>query len=90
MSEETVKIELHTIATFNGKEYKLEELMNGMFKRNTELHSIIKEVREYNEQIIKDIKDFYRSTEDVIYSGDALIDIATQNLEILDKVNKED
>ena len=46
VSEETVKIELHTIATYDGKEYELEELMNGMFKRNAELHSIIKEVRE--------------------------------------------
>lgn len=49
--------------------------------------NIIKEVREYNEQIIEDIKDFYRPTKDIIYSGDSLIDIATQNLEILDKEN---
>ena len=38
---------------------------------------------EYNNQIIKDTKDFYRPTTDIIYSGDALIEIATQNINIL-------
>ena len=40
---------------------------------------------EYNKQNIKDIKSFYRPTSDAIYSGDCLIDIAEQNIEILDK-----
>lgn len=48
--------------------------------------SVIEEVREYNNQIIKDTKDFYRPTEDVIYSGDTLIDLAETNIQILDKV----
>ena len=38
---------------------------------------------EYNNQIIKDTEVFYRPTSDTIYSGDTLIDIAEQNLEIL-------
>ena len=38
---------------------------------------------EYNNQIIKDTKDFYRPTTDIIYSGDSLIDIATNNINIL-------
>ena len=38
---------------------------------------------EYNKEIIKDTKDFYRPTTDIIYSGDALIDIATNNINIL-------
>ena len=65
-----------------------EELLNQYIELSRDydkLENIIKEVREYNEQIIKDTKDFYRPTEDIIYSGDCLIDIATQNLEILDK-----
>lgn len=38
---------------------------------------------EYNNQIIKDTKDFYRPTTDIIYSGDVLIEIATNNINIL-------
>ncbi len=38
---------------------------------------------EYNIGIIKDTKGFYRPTEDIIYSGDTLIDIAEQNINIL-------
>jgi predicted nuclease with TOPRIM domain len=38
---------------------------------------------EYNNQIIKDTKDFYRPTTDIIYSGDCLIDIAKNNINIL-------
>lgn len=38
---------------------------------------------EYNNQIIKDTKDFYRPTTDIIYSGDSLIEIATNNINIL-------
>lgn len=49
---------------------------------------VIEEVREYNNQIIKDTKDFYRPTEDVIYSGDTLIDLAETNIQILDKAKE--
>ena len=42
---------------------------------------------EYNNQIIKDIKDFYRPTTDIIYSGDSLIEIATNNINILQGEN---
>lgn len=45
---------------------------------------VINKVKKYNEQIIKDTKDFYRPTSDRIYSGDCLIDIATQIIKTLD------
>lgn len=51
-----MKIELHTIATYEGKEYELEELMNIILEDNNKLHSIIKEAREYNEHLIRDAK----------------------------------
>lgn len=38
---------------------------------------------EYNKQKIEDIRTFYRPTEDTIYSGDTIIDIAKINIEIL-------
>lgn len=41
------------------------------------------EAIEYNKQLIKGIKDFYRPTADTIYSGDCIIDIAERNLELL-------
>lgn len=44
---------------------------------------------EYNQQIIKDTKDFYRPTEDIIYSGDTLIDIAMNNINILQGGDEE-
>ena len=43
----------------------------------------IEKAIEYNNQIIKDTKDFYRPTADIIYSGDCLIDIAENNINIL-------
>ena len=46
--------------------------------------NIINKAKEYNKQIIKDTKDFYRPTSDRIYSGDCLIDLAEQNIKILD------
>ncbi len=54
-----------------------------------QLKEVIEEARKYNNQIIKDTKDFYRPTEDRIYSGDTLIDLAEANIEILDKVKGE-
>ena len=83
MSEINLKLKTYDELTFeisrlNTDKYLLEQKLQ-------QKENIIKEVREYNERIIKDTKDFYRPTEDIIYSGDSLIDIATQNLEILEK-----
>ena len=50
----------------------------------TNLQSRIEKAVKYNQQVIKDTKDFYRPTEDIIYSGDTLIDIAEHNVNILD------
>ena len=44
---------------------------------------------EYNNQIIKDTRDFYRPTTDIIYSGDSLIEIATNNINILQNGGEE-
>ena len=45
---------------------------------------------EYNNQLIKDTKDFYRPTTDIIYSGDCLIDIAKNNINILQNGSEKD
>lgn len=66
----------------------LEEKIVDMCYKIDHLKEIIKEAREYNNQIIKDTKDFYRPTKDVIYSGDTLIDLAETNIQILDKVKE--
>ena len=47
---------------------------------------VIDKAIELNKQVIKDTKEFYRPTKDIIYSGDTLIDIAEQNLKILKEV----
>lgn len=52
--------------------------------------SVIDEVRKHNEQIIKDTKDFYRPTKDIIYSGDTLIELAKINISILDKAKESE
>lgn len=49
---------------------------------------VINKAKEKNKQIIKDTKSFYRPTSDRIYSGDCLIELATENIEILN--NKGD
>lgn len=46
--------------------------------------NIINKAIEYNKQIIKDVKEFYRPTSDRIYSGNCLIDLAEINIGILD------
>lgn len=48
-----IKIEIHTIVKYNNKECELYDLLNGLIKRNEELHSIIKEVREYTKSHFK-------------------------------------
>ena len=53
---------------------------------NQKQKEVIDKAIRVNERIIKDIKDFYRPTKDIIYSGDTIIDIAKQNLEILSEV----
>lgn len=60
-----------------------EETILYLREENQELHNKIDKAIEYNKQIIKDTKGFYRPTSDTIYSGDCLMDIAGQNLKIL-------
>ena len=55
-------------------------------EENKKLKEVIDKVIELNKQVIKDTKEFYRPTKDIIYSGDTLIDIAEQNLKILKEV----
>ena len=47
---------------------------------------VIDKAIELNKQVIKDTKEFYRPTKDIMYSGDTQIDIAEQNLKILKEV----
>lgn len=54
-----------------------------LLRENKQLKERIDKSIEYNEQIIKDAKDFYRPTSDVIYSGDTLIELAEKNIDIL-------
>ena len=61
----------------------LKEVIEMVQQENKELHNKIDKAIEYNKQIIKDTKGFYRPTSDTIYSGDCLIDIAELNLKIL-------
>ena len=61
----------------------LKEVIEMVQQENKELHNKIDKAIEYNKQIIKDTKGFYRPTSDTIYSGDCLMDIAGQNLKIL-------
>ena len=58
-------------------------LLVGCIKKQKE---VIEKAIELNKQVIKDTKEFYRPTKDIIYSGDTLIDIAEQNLKILKEV----
>ena len=55
-------------------------------QENKKLKEVIDKAIELNKQVIKDTKEFYRTTKDIIYSGDTLIDIAEQNLKILKEV----
>ena len=55
-------------------------------KENKKYKEVIDKSIELNKQVIKDTKEFYRPTKDIIYSGDTLIDIAEQNLKILKEV----
>lgn len=71
------------------KDKSLLELYNmpsyeDLKKENQQLKDIINKAKEYNKQIIKDTKEFYRPTCDRIYSGDCLIDLAEENIKILE------
>ena len=57
-----------------------------LLEENYKLKQVIDKSIELNKQVIKDTKEFYRPTKDIIYSGDTLIDIAEQNLKILKEV----
>ena len=67
------------------KDIEIKQLKQQLQQRN----EVINKVKKYNEQIIKDTKDFYRPTSDRIYSGDCLIDIATQIIKTLDNKGEE-
>lgn len=58
--------------------------MLGLKEQLQQKEDIINKAKEYNNQIIKNTKKFYRPTSDLIYSGDCLIDLAEQNIKILD------
>lgn len=62
---------------------KLLEKLSKIEVKNKKYKEIINKAIKLNKQTIKDIKDFYRPTKDVIYSGDSIIDQAEQNLNIL-------
>ena len=62
----------------------MQEEMTRTWAKLQQKEDIINKAKEYNNQIIKDTKEFYRPTSDLIYSGDCLIDLAEQNIKILD------
>ena len=61
----------------------IEDMYDKLYQEKEYYKSRCEKAIEYNNQIIKDTKDFYRPTTDIIYSGDALIEIATNNINIL-------
>ena len=66
--------------------FKQNEEIEQLQKENKKYKEVIEKAIELNKQVIKDTKEFYRPTKDIIYSGDTLIDIAEQNLKILKEV----
>ncbi len=52
-------------------------------EENDTLKKRIKDAIEYNQEDINQIKEFYKSTHEIIYSGDAIIDIAKITIAIL-------
>lgn len=51
-------IELHTIGTFRGKEYEMQELMNGLLEENNRLNNIIDNMQEELMTIYLDIMEY--------------------------------
>lgn len=87
MNEEN-KITINSFKFYDRDE--LEDLTKEFYLENKQLkeqlqqkEDIIKKAKEKNKQIIKDTKSFYRPTSDRIYSGDCLIELASENIEIL-------
>ena len=68
------------------EELSLVDYIKQLQQENKEYKEVIDKAIELNKQVIKDTKEFYRPTKDIIYSGDTLIDIAEQNLKILKEV----
>ena len=84
---ETTSLEPHNDYTseFTYKDQKiLWNYIKQLQQKLQQKEDIINKAKEYNNQIIKDTKEFYRPTSDLIYSGDCLIDLAEQNIKILD------
>lgn len=52
-------------------------------KENDTLKKRIKDAIEYNQEDINQIKEFYKPNHEIIYSGDAIIDIAKITIAIL-------
>ena len=90
MKDETNKIINWIEMSYTRLNYKEELLLVNYIKQlqqeNKQLKEVIDKAIELNKQVIKDTKEFYRPTKDIIYSGDTLIDIAEQNLKILKEV----
>ena len=90
MKDETNKIISWIEMGYTRLNYKEELLLVNYIKQlqqeNKQLKQVIDKAIELNKQVIKDTKEFYRPTKDIIYSGDTLIDIAEQNLKILKEV----
>ena len=68
------------------EELSLVDYIKQLQQENKKLKEVIDKAIKLNKQVIKDTKEFYRPTKDIIYSGDTLIDIAEQNLKILKEV----
>ena len=90
MKDETNKIVNWIEMSYTRLNYKEELLLVDYIKQlqqeNQKYKEVIDKAIELNKQVIKDTKEFYRPTKDIIYSGDTLIDIAEQNLKILKEV----
>ena len=90
MNKEINKIISWIEMNYTRLNYKEELLLVNYIKQlqqeNKKYKEVIDKAIELNKQVIKDTKEFYRPTKDIIYSGDTLIDIAEQNLKILKEV----
>ena len=67
----------------NGKRYCENDFYNDvedLVKQNKKYKEVIEKAIELNKQVIKDTKEFYRPTKDIIYYGDTIIEIAEQNI----------
>ena len=51
------KIELHTIAIYNNKEYELQNLLNGLLEEINKKNNIINELKETIKELTDDSED---------------------------------